>query len=142
MSKSTGKFFLAGILGAAAGAIGGILLAPKSGKETREDLKELAAKLTKQVKSSAEETEQKVKEIFGEASKAAVDKYREIRSTVVDKIVALKSAGQDIDKEKYALIVEDVVAEYKDDLKATKNGASKMVDQLKKDWEKVKKALA
>ena len=31
--------------------------------------------------------------------------------------------------------------DFKDDLKATKNGAVKLVAQLKKDWEKIKKAL-
>ncbi len=137
MSKSTGKFFLAGLIGVAAG----LLLAPKSGKETREDIKELALKLTKQVKSGAEETEDKVKEIFGTANKVAVDKYKEIRTAVVDKVAAVKTAGQEIDKEKYGLIVEDVVSEFKDDFASTKSGALKMVTQLKKDWEKIKKAL-
>lgn len=141
MTKSTGKFFMAGLLGVIAGAVGGLLLAPKSGKETREDLKVLAAKLSKQVKTGVEETEEKVKEIFGTANKAAVDKYKEIRTAVIDKIAAVKSAGQEIDKEKYSMIVEDVVNEFKDDLSATKSGATKMVAQLKKDWEKVKKVL-
>jgi gas vesicle protein len=141
MSKSAGKFLLAGVIGAIAGAVGGLLLAPQSGKKTREDLVELAKKLSKQVKVGAEETEEKVKEVFGNANIVAIEKYKEIRSAVVDKIVAVKSAGQEIDKEKYGMIVEDVVSEFKEDLSATKTGAIKMAAQLKKDWEKVKKAL-
>jgi gas vesicle protein len=137
MSKSAGKFFLGGLLGAAAA----LLLAPKSGKQTREDIVELATKLTKQVKTSVEDTEDRVKEIFGDANKAAMDKYKEIRTAVVDKVAAVKSAGQEIDKEKYSLIVEDIVDEFKDDLANTKSGATKMVAQLKKDWDKIKKAL-
>lgn len=140
-SKNTGKFFLAGLFGALAGAVGGLLLAPKSGKETREDLAELAKSLSKQIKTGAEETEDRVKEVFGNANKAAMDKYKEIKTAAVDKIVELKKVGKEIDKEKYGLIVEDVVAEFKSDLSATKNGALKMTTQLKKDWEKVKKVL-
>lgn len=140
-SKNTGKFFLAGLFGALAGAVGGLLLAPKSGKETREDLAELAKKISKQIKMGAEETEDKVKEVFGNVSKATMDKYNEIKTAAVDKIVELKKVGKEIDKEKYGLIVDDIVAEFKDDLSATKSGAAKMAVQLKKDWEKVKKAL-
>lgn len=127
---SKGKVFLAGLIGAVAGAVGGLLFAPKSGKEMREDLVELL-----------EGTNEKVKEVFGNASKAAIDKYQEIKGTVIDKLVAVKSVGKEIDKEKYASIVDGVVEEFKDDFTTTKNGALKMANQLKKDWEKVRKAL-
>ncbi|MEI8067644.1 MAG: YtxH domain-containing protein [Candidatus Shapirobacteria bacterium] len=137
----TGKIFLVGLVAAAAGAIGGLLLAPKSGKETRDDLKKLAESLKKQVKTGVQETEAKVIEVFGEATKAATDKYTEIRTAVVDKIVALKTAGNEIDKDKYGLIVEKVVNDFKDDLVASKTSVVKMATQLKKDWEKIKKVL-
>ena len=137
----TGKIFLVGLVAAAAGAIGGLLLAPKSGKETRDDLKKLAESLKKQVKTGVQETEAKVIEVFGEATKAATDKYTEIRTAVVDKIVALKTAGNEIDKDKYGLIVEKVVNDFKNDLVASKTSVVKMATQLKKDWEKIKKVL-
>ena len=142
MSKSTGKFFLAGLLGAVAGAVGGLLFAPKSGEETRGDILKLANKLAKAIKTEAENTEEKVTEVFGDASKAAKDKYNEISGKVMEKVAAVKSAGQEINKEKYGMIVEDVVSEFKDDFDATKNGATKLANQLKKDWLKIKKALA
>ena len=142
MSKSTSKFFLAGLLGAVAGAVGGLLFAPKSGEETRGDILKLTNKLAKAIKTEAENTEEKVAEVFGEASKAAKDKYNEISGKVMEKVAAVKSAGQEINKEKYGMIVEDVVSEFKDDFDATKNGATKLANQLKKDWLKIKKALA
>lgn len=141
MAKSAGKFFLAGVLGAVAGAIGGLLFAPQSGEETREDITKIAREIAKQIKTGAEEAGDKVKEVFGEASKAASDKYNEVKTAVVNKVAAVKAAGQEIDKDKYALIVDDVVGEFKDDFKATKNGATKMASLLKKDWLKIKKAL-
>jgi len=139
MAKS-GKF-LATLFGIAAGAIGGLLLAPKSGKETREDLKKLVMKLTKEVEGTVKSTKEKVEEVFGEASDQAMEKYKEIKSMVMNKVAEVKTAGKEIDKEKYVAIVEKVVDEYKSDLNTTKNGAIKLISQLKKDWEKIKKAL-
>ena len=137
----TGKFFLTGLLAAAAGAVGGLLLAPQSGKQTREDIKKMLLKLTKEVDTGVKDTKAKVKEVFGEATDEAVAKYKEIKTAVMEKVAEVKTAGKEIDKEKYVMIVEDVAAEFKDDLKVTKNGATKLITQLRKDWEKVKKAL-
>lgn len=141
MTQSKGKFFLAGILGAVAGAIGGLLFAPQSGEETREDIAKLAADISKKVKTEAKETQKRVQEVFGEASETAMVKYNEIKEAVTQKVASVKTAGEDIDKEKYGKIVEGVVEEFKGDLEATKSGATKLIAQLKKDWEKIKKAL-
>lgn len=140
-NKSGGKVFMAGLLGAMAGAIGGLLFAPQSGKKTREEIAEIAKNISKQIKSSVEDTEDKVKEIFGNANKMAMDKYKEIKTTVIDKVASLKGIGEEIDKDKYSKVVDDVVSDFKEDFSATKNGAIKMASQMKKDWEKVKKAL-
>jgi len=140
MAKSS-KFFLATMIGAVAGAIGGLLLAPQSGKETREDLKKMALKLSKEVGDTVKDTKEKVEEIFGKATDKTIAKYKEIKSTVVNKVAEVKSAGKEIDKEKYIKIVEDVVEEFKDDFTETKDGAIKMITLMKKDWEKIKKAL-
>lgn len=140
MAKS-GKFFMAGLFGALAGALGGLLFAPQSGKKTRDDIKKMWTRLNKEVENGVKDTKEKVVEVFGNASEEAVAKYKEIKSAVMKKVAEVKTAGKEIDKEKYSMIVEDVATEFKEDLKATKNGAIKLVAQLKKDWEKVKKAL-
>ncbi|MET1033057.1 MAG: YtxH domain-containing protein [Candidatus Saccharimonadales bacterium] len=44
MSKTTKRWALGAVVAAAAGYVAGILTAPKSGKETRKDLKETAEK--------------------------------------------------------------------------------------------------
>lgn len=136
-----GSFFLAGLLAATAGAVGGLLLAPQSGKKTREDIKKMLVKLSKEVQTGVKDTKGKVEEVFGEATEEAMNKYKEIKTAVMEKVAEVKTAGKEIDKDKYAMIVEDVVEEYKTDLKATKNGAMKLISQLKKDWEKVKKVV-
>ena len=136
-----GSFFLASLLAATAGAVGGLLLAPQSGKKTREDIKKMLVKLSKEVQTGVKDTKGKVEEVFGEATDEAMNKYKEIKTAVMEKVAEVKTAGKEIDKDKYAMIVEDIVDEYKSDLKATKNGATKLVSQLKKDWEKVKKVV-
>lgn len=140
-NRNGGKIMFAGILGALAGAIGGLLFAPKSGSETRDDILKLANLIADQIKTGVIDTEKRTKEVFGKATKDAVDKYNEIKTAVVDKVAAVKSAGEDINKEKYSTIVEDVLNDFRQDFESSKTGYEKMLSLLKKDWEKVKKAL-
>lgn len=141
MSK-TGKFFLAGLLGAAAGAIGGLLLAPQSGKKTRQEIAALAEEIALKIKTKADDTRDQVKDIYGKYTEEGKAKYLEIKDAVVAKVATVKTAGEEIDKEKYEKVVENVVADFKEDLEATKNGSTKIINYLKKDWEKIKKAIA
>jgi len=135
------KFFLATMVGAVAGAIGGLLLAPQSGKRTRENLKKMALRLRKEVQGTVKDTEQKVEDVFGKATDKTIAKYKQIKSAVMDKVAEVKTTGKDLDREKYSILVEDIVKDFKDDFKETKSGAMKMVSYLKKDWEKIKKVL-
>lgn len=136
-----GKVFLTGLVGTLVGAVGGLLLAPQSGKKTRDEIKKRLTQLNKEVETGVKDTKEKVVEIFGNASDDAVNKYKEIKSVVMNKVAEVTTAGKEIDKEKYSTIVEDVVKDFKEDLKATKDGATKLMSQLKKDWAKIKKAL-
>ena len=84
---SSNKFIKGGILGALLGAIAGILFAPKSGKETREDIK-------KQAGRAKSETEKQLKQLFQEVNEqvsSAKDKAQTLGSkarTEVDELVA------------------------------------------------------
>jgi|SRR3989339_369096 len=139
MSKKGGfKFVLGGIIGATLG----ILLAPKAGKETREDIKELAVKISGKIRSSADETKQRVKDIFGKVNDEAMLKYEQVRAAVVSKIASIKTAGKEIDKDKYGSVVDEVVVSFKKDFESSKDGLQKVAKYLKKDWDKVKKALS
>ena len=115
---------LIGFLGLVAGTIGGILLAPMAGKETREEL----------VK--------KIRDIFGIYSTEYKDKFEMVRNAVEKRLLALKKAGTTIDSEKYMTVVDEVVTDFKSDINTTKDGFEKLSRYLKKDWDKVKKALA
>ena len=70
-----GNFFLAGIIGVLAGAVGGLLLAPQSGKKTRREITIIAQNIADQFKTNALDTKKRIEEVFGEVTDAAKEKY-------------------------------------------------------------------
>ena len=104
-SSSTGKWAIGAAVAGVAGFVAGILTAPKSGKETREDIKHVATKaksdaekslkalhsdLNKRisdVKAKGEELTGKAKDEFDEIlgkAKSAKEKVRDVLSTLHD----------------------------------------------------------
>jgi gas vesicle protein len=75
MADSGGSFFKGFIFGSIVGGIAGILLAPKSGKEIREDLEEGAGKVFDYSKSD-----------FDNARKAAMKSFDQGRDKIIKKI--------------------------------------------------------
>ena len=120
MSEDKTFSFLKGILvGAIAGAVTGVLLAPKSGAETREDLKKLAVD-------------------FGDK---ANELYTKASTILKEKLTSLKKAGKQINRESYLELVSQVVDEIKKDGLVTEEVAQKISAQLKTDWALVKEEL-
>lgn len=142
MSKNKSGMLLAGLLGAIAGVVGGVLFAPQSGKKTRERITKLAAEVLKALRTEIDDTKDRVKEIWGKVNDDVMEKYKRIKSSVASRVAAVKTAGESIDREKYSKLVDDVVAEFRGELQATKDGAAKVAGYLKKDWNKVRKALS
>ena len=73
--------FLAGFaVGAALGAVAGILLAPKSGEETREMLGEIASDLAKKTDATVKDIQKKADDIVSDAQ----EKSEEIMNKLHD----------------------------------------------------------
>ncbi|MBP9667743.1 YtxH domain-containing protein [Candidatus Saccharibacteria bacterium] len=83
---SKGKFAFGAIVGAIAGVVAGVLAAPKSGKETREDLKKKAVEL----KDQAEKTKGAVKAKADDFSKDALSKADEMKSRAENAVQGAK----------------------------------------------------
>jgi len=115
-TNTAGKVAAGLTLGAIFGAIAGVLFAPKSGKETREDIKKLA-----------DETKEKGEELFENAKKE-----------VSLKVENLKKAGKKINGEDYKRIVDEMVQGMKEKGNVSGEAARKLGEQLKTDWEEVK----
>ena len=81
-----GKVALGALFGAVAGFVTGILVAPKSGKETRQDIKEAAGK----AKDTAVEKAGEAKEFAEEKTKEMTAKAKQVSKDVSDKAVELK----------------------------------------------------
>jgi len=124
MSNNKASPLIIGTLGVFAGVIGGLLFAPKAGKETREEMIG------------------KIRDIFGIYSTEFREKFENVREAIEKRLIAIKKTGANIDSEKYMLVVDEVVTDFKSDLNTTKDGFEKLSKYLKKDWEKVKKAIA
>lgn len=87
MNKDTKRFAIGTLIAAAAGYVTGILTAPKSGKETRQDVKDTATKAKR-------EAEKELKKLHSEVSKqidnakAAGLKFKAQHKPELDKAVA------------------------------------------------------
>jgi gas vesicle protein len=72
MSKTDGKSVLAAVvIGAAAGYVAGILTAPKSGKETRADIKNAADKYVAEAQAKLQTIREDVSNLIEEATEKA-----------------------------------------------------------------------
>lgn len=123
MSNNKSSPLLIGTLGVFAGVIGGLLFAPRAGKETREEMVG------------------KIRDIFGIYSTEFREKFEDVREAVEKRLIALKKTGANIDSEKYMTVVDEVVTDFKSDLNTTKDGFEKLSKYLKKDWDKIKRTL-
>jgi len=115
-SDTLSSFVFGMAMGATAGLVAGILLAPKSGEETRKDLQKTFTDFTDKVELH----------------------YNKARKELDLKLAKLKAVGAKIDKEKYVKLIEEVINEIKSDATVTSDVASKIKTQLNKDWETAK----
>ncbi len=72
------------------GVIAGVLLAPKKGKETREDIERIAKKIGKEVAEKAGKVEKITRQKYQEIVEATVDSYKKlkkIKKEDADKVV-------------------------------------------------------
>jgi len=81
---SKGKFALGALFGAVAGVIAGVLTAPKSGKETRANLKAKADELKKDTDKAVEEAKKKGEKVYKDTKKHVETAVEEGRKTVDD----------------------------------------------------------
>jgi len=131
---SKGKFIKGGILGAIAGVVTGILIAPKSGKKTRSDIKKVSSKAAKEAETKLKEvystlgklTDKAKKEgaqLTGKAKKEfdeLVNKSEIIRESAKELITNLRDG--EADESKLKKTIEDSEAVKKGINKQLKNG--------------------
>lgn len=107
------------VLGALAGLTAGVLFAPKSGKATRDDIKNKALELTGKAK----------------------DLYAKAEKDLMAKVKNLKQTGADLDKKAYGKLVDEVINEVKKDGEVAKETTAQMSQMLKDDFKKIVDAI-
>jgi gas vesicle protein len=128
MKNAAKKFAIGTILAAAAGYIAGILTAPKSGKETRQDIKEAA-------EHGLTEAERQLKKLHTELNTviaAAKEKAGDLKGKTqqeLDKAVAAASAVKEKARELLSAVHEGDADDK--DLKKAIAEANKALDHLK-----------
>lgn len=81
---SKGKFALGTIFGAVAGLAAGILTAPKSGKETRAELKVKAEALKSEATKKVETAQSKANEVAGDVKDKATGVAQDVKVRTED----------------------------------------------------------
>ena len=140
--QKSSKFGLGMILGAAAGALAGLFLAPKPGRELQEDAKQLAGDLQKKAKKIRKELEDKepeeaVRLIFGKVSEESMKLYDSAKDQVAEELAMLKENYQDVDKEKYKKLVQSATRKVKKDRTVPETQLKKLIKYLESDFKKL-----
>jgi gas vesicle protein len=135
MSKNS-KYVKGGIIGVIVGAISGLLFAPKSGKETREDIKEVANK-------AAREAEKKLKELHADMTEKTAmlgEKAKEVKGMASEELNELAKRAE-IAKIKLGELITAVRDGQLDevDYKNTTDKTSKLSQEIKKKLSPKKK---
>lgn len=123
------KFVLGAFLGMAAGAVAGVLLAPKSGKETRDDLAEKAEELKTM---TPEEIKEKALVKAEELKEKALEKAEELKDKVAVSLDEAKDQLEHIDFDEVRQSMEQKRSEIATKIKqSTENlGETLSVDEL------------
>lgn len=140
--KKSSKLGLGVLLGAAAGAVAGLFLAPKAGKELRKDAKKLSQTAMKfsdeyRKKLDKKEPEEVAKIVFGDVSEASTKLAKRAHKDLSVELAQLKEKYNKIDKKKYGEAVKTVVEGFKADKSIPDGTLKKLATYLEKDAQKL-----
>jgi gas vesicle protein len=135
MANRDTKMGLGLVLGLVVGALGGIFLAPKSGKENRDAVAKKWGELQEMIDSG--EMQEKVQKIFGDVSDESMRLYANAREGVLKGIEEMKN----MDSDDYARLVQNVIDKVKEGTKANADKLAKLREDLIKDWPEMKEEV-
>lgn len=128
MSKGS-KFGIGVLVGAIAGVVTGLLTAPKSGKETRQDIKDKA----KEVKGAAERKLKDAHKELGKLSEQAMKKASELQGKAKEELKELSIKADEL-KARVKTAITSIKSGDDDNDDAT-------IDQLMQDFEALRKKI-
>ncbi len=126
--KKESKMGVGLLFGMIIGAVGGIFLAPKSGKENRKAVGKKVGEMKDMIESG--EMKNKIEDVFGNLSDESVKFYENVRDGVVSGVEEVKS----MNKEDYGKLVQKVIDNVKQGTKVGSEQLMKLKDQFMKDF--------
>lgn len=127
MADKKSQLGLGMILGAVAGAVAGLFLAPKAGKDLREDAMKMYKKLQK------DDPKVIAKKIFGDVSEESQKFVKKAYEELSVQLVDLKKKSSKIDTAKYKEAVKNVVTTIKDEGNLPEGTVKKLMSYLEND---------
>ena len=94
--STKGKFALGALFGAAVGVVAGILTAPKSGKETREDVGKAVKKTGADIAEKSEDIKDKAEVIAKDTKEKATKVAGEVKEKASDVVEDVKEKSSDL----------------------------------------------
>lgn len=128
MKSTTKKFAIGAVIAAAAGYIAGILTAPKSGKETRKDIKDAAAQGWAEAEKQLKRLHTELNQVIGEA-KTRATQLKGKAAEELDKAMKTAQAAKEKARELLSAVHEGDADDK--DLKRAIDEAGKAVTHLK-----------
>lgn len=140
-TQKSSKLGLGMLIGAITGAVAGLFLAQKPGKELQKDAQKLVKNVSKKVGMmkkdlAGKELDEIAQHIFGEVSDETRKIAKKVSTQVSAKIDMARDTMGKIDKKKYAGIVEDVVAELKKNGKVSPSHLKNLQKYLEADMKR------
>ena len=120
------------VLGGLIGAGLAFFLSPRSGEENRKMVATKALELRDKAMTAHEDITGSVQDIFGEVSAATISLYTDARELLAHNLADFQDNWDDIDKQKYLDMVDNVTAILRKD----KKNNPKYIDKLKAYWTK------
>lgn len=96
----------------------------------------------KEHKRKIEEAAERAREVFAENTAEMRAKYESIRSEFTSALTSLKTTVKNIDKKKYADVLNKVLGKVQEDKDLTQDQIGKLRDYFTSDFEKIKASLS
>jgi|GEM_PF-675933 len=135
MNKKSSLFGFGLVMGAVAGALGGLFFAPKPGKKLRADVAKRAAEIKKLLEDT--DVQHVVKLIFDEASEKTTNIYGEAKLKLSEMLAELSQEWDSLDKQKYVQLVGKVVESVKNSHDIKEDAVTKLKKYLEGEYSKL-----
>lgn len=116
----------------------GFLYKTDKGEEVRGDIEKKAKDISKRFKKTRQQVEERVKDFYGELTDDFQKNYLELQGEILAELENSKEENKSVTKTQYNKLVDEIVDEFGQGKKWTKEQIQKLTKALDEDWEDLK----